>query len=180
MKRTLTSAAVAAALTLTGLSAHAGCVEPRGPAQQGAFHPLNPLLFPRPPAGAYIGRTSVAQRIVGTWHVTYTSEGTPFGEAFIQWHSDGTEWENIDFPVLGGNLCLGSWKTVDQTHVFRHHVAWVFTNGLPSGYFSEIETDEVALDGNSYRGANETKIYDVDGNLVADVTGTAAATRIAP
>jgi hypothetical protein len=41
--------------------------------------------------------------IVGTWHVSYTVEGSPFAQAFIQWHSDGTEWENINLPVLGGN-----------------------------------------------------------------------------
>ncbi len=34
------------------------------------------------------------------------------GRAFIQWHSDGTEWENINHPVLGGNICMGSWRAV--------------------------------------------------------------------
>jgi hypothetical protein len=43
------------------------------------------------------------------------------------------------------------------------------------GYFNETQTD-----GNSYNGTNETKVYDLSGNLQADVTGTAAATRILP
>ena len=40
---------------------------------------------------------SLRDRIVGTWLVTY--EGPVAGQAFIQWHSDGTEWENIDLPA---------------------------------------------------------------------------------
>jgi hypothetical protein len=48
------------------------------------------------------------------------------------------------------------------------------------GYFNETETDELSKDGNSYNGTNETRIYDLSGNLQADVTGTAAATRMLP
>jgi hypothetical protein len=95
---------------------------------------------------------------VGTWHVVYTTEGSTSGEAFIQWHSDGTEWENINYPVLGGNICMGSWKTVDRSHVFRNHFGWLYNNGLLAGYFNETETDEVAWDGNSYTGLNTTTL----------------------
>ena len=52
---------------------------------------------------------------------TLLALGAPAGEAFIQWHSDGTEWENINFPILGGNICMGSWKQSDANHVFRNH-----------------------------------------------------------
>ena len=34
-----------------------------------------------------------AKNIVGTWFVTYMAGGAPAGQAYIQWHSDGTEWE---------------------------------------------------------------------------------------
>lgn len=34
---------------------------------------------------------------------------SPAGEAFIH---GGTEWETIDFPILGGNICMGSWQRV--------------------------------------------------------------------
>lgn len=118
--------------------------------------------------------------IVGTWHVTYTTEGSAGGEAFIQWHNDGTEFENINFPILGGNICMGSWKPVDRTHVFRSHVGWLYTNGLLSGYFTETEADEVAQHSNSYSGINDTKIYDLDGNIEVELAGTAVATRISP
>jgi hypothetical protein len=118
--------------------------------------------------------------IVGTWHVSYTVEGSPFAEAFIQWHSDGTEWENINLSVLNGNICLGSWKPVDARHVSRNHIGWLYTGGALSGYFTETETDEVALDGLSYTGTNVQKIYDSSGTLQMQVTGTAKATRIMP
>src|ERR1043165_4637777 len=39
----------------------------------------------------HVGR--LLDRIVGTWHVTYG--GVLAGQAFIQWHSDGTEGAKI-------------------------------------------------------------------------------------
>jgi hypothetical protein len=119
---------------------------------------------------------SLLDRIVGTWHVTY---GGPLsGEAFIQWHSDGTEWENIHFPILGGTLCLGDWRVVDEDHVRRSHVGWLYSNGNPAGYFTQTETDEVARDGSWYRGTNYIRLYDANGALFAEGAGTAEATRI--
>jgi hypothetical protein len=178
IKYSSTGAAVVAALTLSGLPAHAGCVDPRSAAQQGLPHQSTPLAFKRPEAGNFSEKDGAGERVVGTWHVTYTAGGAPFGQALIQWHKDGTEWENIDFPVLGGNICMGSWKVVDVHHVSRYHIGWLYTNGIPSGYFTETETDEVSRDGNTYRGTNDSKIYDVDGNMVAEVPGTAVAVRI--
>ena len=69
-------------------------------------------------------------------------------------------------------------ETIDSSvdHVFRNHVGWLYDSGSLVGYFNETETDELSKDGNSY----ETGIYDLSGNLQADVTGTAAATRILP
>jgi hypothetical protein len=119
---------------------------------------------------------SVLDRIVGTWHVTYA--GPLAGEAFIQWHSDGTEWENIHFPILGGTICMGDWKAVDENHVRRSHVGWLYTDGNPSGYFTQTETDEVARDGSWYRGTNYIRLYGPDGVLFAEGAGTAEATRI--
>jgi hypothetical protein len=115
---------------------------------------------------------------VGTWLVTYT--GALAGQAFIQWHNDGTEWENIDYPILGGTICMGDWKATDENHVRRSHVGWTYANGIPSGHFIETETDEVSRDGRSYRGTNNAKFYDLEGNMVAEAGGTAVATRISP
>jgi hypothetical protein len=178
IKHAFTSAAVVAALSLTGLSAHASCADPRTLAQQGVSHQTAQVFLQRPAAGDHSDKERVGDRIVGTWQVTYT--GGLNGVAFIQWHSDGTEWENIDFPILSGTICMGDWKAIDERHVRRSHVAWLYTNGNPSGYFTETETDEVARDGKSYRGINNAKFFDLDGNMFAEVAGTAVATRISP
>jgi hypothetical protein len=49
-----------------------------------------------------------------------------------------------------------------------------------AGYFNETETDEVAPNGNSYHGTNETIGRDFAGDVLFDIKGTAVATRIAP
>jgi hypothetical protein len=51
---------------------------------------------------------------------------------------------------------------------------------MPSGYFNETETDEVAWDGNSYIGTNETTLYFLSGGPPIVSKGTAKAKRIAP
>jgi hypothetical protein len=176
MKYTLTSAAIVAALTLNGISAHASCADPRASAQQGVSHQIT-SLFSQGHVD-YSDKARAADRIVGTWLVTYT--GALAGEAFIQWHSDGTEWENIDYPILGGTICMGDWKALGDRHVRRSHVGWLYTNGNLSGYFTQTETDEVARNGSSYTGTNDFKFYDLEGNMVAEATGTAVAKRISP
>jgi hypothetical protein len=183
MNRTFLGGAVAAVLTLSGVAAHAGCADPRAAGRPGAQQASSALTMDK----ALDGRLFKGEKgenggrgIVGTWHVTYTAGGSPFGEAFIQWHSDGTEWENINFPVLGGNICVGSWKQVGRRQFSRNHIGWTFDNGTLSGYFTETETNEVAFDGNSYSGTNDSKIYDLKSNLLAEVQGTSAAKRIEP
>jgi hypothetical protein len=178
MKKILTGTALVAALSLAGLTAHASCADPRA-AQEGTIQEMAPLNLHQGPTTSRSDHDA-AQDIVGTWHVTYTSGGAYFAQAFIQWHRDGTEWENINRPTLGGNICMGSWKSLDRSHVFRNHYGWLFTNGVVTGYFNETETDVVAWDGNSYIGTNSTKIYDLSGNLQVEVPGTASATRIEP
>ena len=179
MKKILMGATAIGALTLA-LTAHAGCMGPGTASQQGASQQMPPLGLNLGLIDSHFEGKGVGERIVGTWHVSYTSGGVQYAQAFIQWHSDGTEWENISKPTLGGNICMGSWKTVDATHVFRNHFGWIFTNGIVSGYFNETETDAVAWDGNSYTGTNITKIYDLSGNFQEEVPGAAIATRIAP
>jgi hypothetical protein len=180
MKRTFTAAATVAAWALSGVSAHAGCADPRTVDRSGAFQAMPALTLQKSMSENNSNSENAGRNIVGTWHVTYTAGGSPFGEAFIQWHSDGTEWENINFPVLGGNICLGSWKQVGRRQFSRNHIGWLYDNGKLSGYFTETETNEVAFDGNSYSGLNDSKIYDLKNNLLAEVQGTAMATRIAP
>lgn len=165
-------------------TAGASCVEPSQQRQQTLLTLPRPVaVAPRLAEGGQPASVEdngihggLVDRIVGTWLVTY---GGPLaGQAFIQWHSDGTEWENIDFPILGGTLCMGDWRAVDENHVRRSHVGWLFTDGNPSGYFTQTETDEVARDGSWYRGTNHIKLYDLKGVQFAEGDGTAEATRI--
>jgi hypothetical protein len=177
MKTLLALTAGALTSAVCAFPAHASCTDPRNPSLAlGMPHVLAQVARE---AGDWKDHES-HRSIVGTWDVTYTAEGNPNGEAFIQWHSDGTEWENINFPVLSGNICMGSWKMLDATHVFRRHVGWLYDTGALVGYFHETETDELSKDGNSYTGNNETKLYDLNGNMFLDVKGTASATRISP
>ena len=179
MKNILIGAATLAALSL-GVSAHASCADPRMSGQGGAVEGIPALELHQGNPG-FFGFKGAGERIVGTWHVVYTPTGATAesGEAFIQWHSDGTEWENINYPVLGGNICMGSWKALDGTHVSRNHYGWLYNNGTLAGYFNETETDVVAWDGNSYSGTNETTLHFFSGPPMV-LTGTAKATRIAP
>ena len=174
--RSVYAAAVAASLTLMSVSAHASCADLMGSPSQGMANP---------PVNLHQAQDerrfdTADENIVGTWHVTYSSDGVEYAQAFIQWHADRTEWENINKPVLGGNICMGSWKAVDATHVYRNHYGWIFNNGVVSNYFNETETDEVSRDGNSYVGVNATKIYSLTGTLLLEIDGTAKAIRIAP
>jgi hypothetical protein len=178
MKSNLIATAVIAALTLPGLAARAACVDPKSASQQAAVPQMAPLNLNQE---ALPARSGAGEQIVGTWHVAYTTEGSASGQALIQWHSDGTEWENISFPVLGGNICMGSWKALDRWHVYRNHWGWLFNDGVVAGYFNETETDTLSWDGNSYTGTNDTKFYDLTtGAKTMELTGTASARRIAP
>jgi hypothetical protein len=173
MKRTLSLAALAAAMALASFSAHAGCADLRNIGS----HPR--ISLPQGLNANVVRHGDASENIVGTWLVTYTVEGNPFGQAYIQWHSDGTEWENINLPLSGGNICMGSWKATDSKHVARNHWGWLYTNGDLSGYFNETETDKVTRNG-TYSGTNEQKGYDLSGNLLFDVTGTSSAVLITP
>lgn len=136
---------------------------------------MRPVTY-RVPAGATAFHAGPAARnIVGTWLVTYAGGG----QAYIQWHGDGTEWENINFPIEGGTICMGSWKAIDVDHVSRNHFGWLYTSGALTGYFNETEVTEVKHDG-TYAGVTNTRIYDLDGNLLAEFGGTSSAVLIEP
>jgi hypothetical protein len=148
MKTTLIGIAATAALSLFGLPAHASCGNPSAGNKQDMQLPA----YPHQHFGDHEG-------IVGTWLVNYG----PVGLAFIQWHSDGTEWENITHPSIGGNICMGSWVATGPWTYFRNHFGWWFNSaGNIAGYFNETETDTLSKDGNSYTGTNVTIFYDME------------------
>jgi hypothetical protein len=117
--------------------------------------------------------------IVGLWHVIYTSDGQTLYESFDQWHSDGTELENPNLPPATGPLCVGVWKQVGRRTFRLHHLGWNFDiNGNSLGTFTLDETNTVEPHGRTYQGNFDPKFYDVNGNLIQEVTGTQTAARI--
>ena len=183
MKKMIMGAAALVGMTF-GLGAHASCADPGAasavvvPELKGG--PLSQLWVPKSEKLEADATADVSTRIVGTWIATYDSFGSYFATAFIQWHSDHTEWESISQPTLGGNICVGSWVALDASHVFRRHFGWLFHEGELSGYFIETETDEVASDGMSYKGTNETRIYNNLNELQITVPGTSVARKAVP
>jgi hypothetical protein len=176
MKTTLIAIAGIATLSLFAVSAQANCAYPSAGSQTHSQAPASHFRF------------AEHEGIVGTWLANYG----PVGEAYIQWHSDGTEWENINHPVLGGNICMGSWVATGPWTYFRNHVGWIFdSNGVIAGHFNETETDTLSRDGNSYTGTSITIFYDLSGAVVpapgapspaptGGYPGTASAVRISP
>ncbi len=118
--------------------------------------------------------------IVGLWHVNYTdSTGAPFLESFKMWHRDGNEFETANFPPPMGNFCLGVWKHTGRRTVQLNHVGWNFNpDGSSDGSFIQTETNTLSPDGNTYQGVFDFKLFDNNGNLVQEVTGTQIAKRI--
>ncbi len=177
-------AGIAAIVALGAASAHASCADPRTDAtgrpsvMLPARQPDSSIVLPDRQAGL-ADSPHAARNIVGTWLVTYTRGGVAGAQAYIQWHSDGTEWENANLPLAGGNICLGSWKVVDMKHVSRNHYGWLYTEGRLTGYFNETETTTVGLNG-TYTGVTDIRIYDLTGVQLAEFAGTSSAVRISP
>ena len=119
--------------------------------------------------------------IVGLWQTAYTqTNGDPFGQSFKQWHSDGTEFENVDHSAVVGNICFGVWKQIGNRTFRLHHMGWTFdTSGNPTGSFTIDETDVVAPNRMSYTGSFVFKTYKTDGTPNdGEITGTIVASRI--
>ncbi len=166
-----------AGLLLTTASARAACGSFSGVAlKSGAVLPM----LGQAEEGLSEGSASSAS-IVGLWHVVYTAGGEIFNESLDQWHSDGTEFENANVPVAGGNICFGVWKTVGPRTVKLHHVGWTYDAGtvaFANGTFTLNETNVVAKNGQSYSGEFTFTVYDLSGNQLKQVKGTMKATRI--
>jgi hypothetical protein len=116
--------------------------------------------------------------IVGLWHEYYVSDFNPPFETYTQWHRDGLE---IETPNFLNGVCMGTWKYIGNRTVQLFHVGWT-PGGIPpaptSVRFELTELNTVSTDGNSFNGTYDQKFFDVDGNLVAEDTGTLNATRL--
>ena len=194
--------AVAGVLFSTS-AAKAGCGMP----SKVALAPAAPFVNPQinaPFSPAYNGDSREdsheAADIVGLWHVVYTATYTtsgplpvpivppapafPFVQSFKTWHSDGTEFDNAFLPPAGGNICYGVWKDIGHRTVKVHHVGLMFaSDGSLANVFYEDEVDTVSVDGKTYEGTFDQRLYDPTdifgtGPVVQEFKGTTAATRI--
>jgi len=163
-------AMAALALLFTAGTTKAGCGEPN---KAGAGPKLSWLEH-------QIGDPNQPATIVGLWHVKYTAaDGSAFLESFKTWHGDGTEFENAFLPPTGGNICFGVWKPVSHLTVKLHHIGLIFNpEGAIAATFTQDELNIVAADGRTYKGTFDFKVFDPSGNLLQEVKGTLAATRV--
>jgi hypothetical protein len=120
------------------------------------------------------------QSIVGMWSVHYVSnQGFPDASAFIQWHSDGLEFESAN--LAPGVLCQGTYKQARNGSYHDYHIAWTFdSTGTVNGYWDEIMITTVSGDGKSYSGTYTRDFFDLNGNLLFEDDGTMIATRLTP
>lgn len=138
--------------------------------------------------------------IVGLWHVVYTATYTtsgplpipivppaspfPIVQSYKTWHGDGTEFENAFLPPIGGNVCFGTWKQLDNGSVKLHHIGLMFApDGSVANVFTVDEINRVSHDGKTYEGTFDQKLYDPTdifgtGLVVQEIKGTTAAKRI--
>ena len=178
LKLVVLGATALVGMALTSTNAFANCGLTAG--AKGAVIRLPVLTGDNQIADA-VPREGANTSIVGLWHIVYTqANGDPFGQSFKEWHSDGTEFENVDHSAIVGNICFGVWKQLGNRTVRLHHTGWTFdTGGNPTGTFTIDEIEVVAPNGMSYTGSFTFKTYDVNGNFTGvEVTGTIAARRI--
>jgi hypothetical protein len=160
------AAAAAMVLLVSASGVKAGCGEP--------FKAKSPVL-------SWIhegkGESNGAATIVGLWHLKYTAaDGSALNETFKMWHADGTEWENALLPPSGQNFCYGVWKEISHLTVKLHHLGFMYS---PDGTLQASFTiDTVAQNNKTYSGTFDFKVFDLSGNLLQEVKGSTAATRI--
>jgi hypothetical protein len=133
--------------------------------------------------------------IVGMWQVKFIAQGntgsmappdgTPIDNAFVQWHSDGTEIMNSGRPAQDGNFCMGVWKrTGKSSYKLNHFALGNDTTNAPSGIGNPAGPTQIrenivlSRDGNSYTGSFTLDAYDMSGHNVAHIIGNVSATRI--
>ena|SRR5215510_3096969 len=165
------TAAITTLLLAHAPGARAGCAEPN----KAGSGPVLSWMH-----GQGKGNPNEPTTIVGLWHLKYTAaDGSAFLESFKTWHGDGTEFENAFLPPSGNNICYGVWKQVDHLTYKLHHVGIMFKpDGTLGGTFTMDEVNTVAIDNQTYKGTFGFKLFDVGGNLLVEVKGTTAGTRI--
>ena len=134
------------------------------------------------------GESEHSTGIVGLWDVKFVSVGTPgipdgtvIDQAYVVWHSDGTEIMNSARPAISSNFCLGVWKQIGRRTFKLNHFAkaWDMVTGTtyvgPANIKEQVVLDR---DENSYHGTFTLDQFDTNGNVLAHITGTLTGARI--
>jgi len=129
--------------------------------------------------------------IVGLWHVLFTTTSNDVGippgavvdNAYVTWHSDGTELMNSSRPPMTGSFCMGVWTQV-QPRLYRlKHIAltWNETGTVFVGPVLVHAEVTLSPKDDAYDGTFSFDQYAADGTTrLAHIEGTLAATRITP
>jgi hypothetical protein len=84
------------------------------------------------------------------WRVHYYEGEQEVFQSFDQWHQNGLEFEVSNFFGLS---CQGTWIHKGPGTVQLFHTGWNFdANGQLTGYFNEVQTVTVSVDGQAYDG----------------------------
>jgi hypothetical protein len=71
------------------------------------------------------------------------------------------------------------WKEISHLTVKLHHLGFMYSpDGTLQASFTIDEIDTVAQNNKTYSGTFDFKVFDLSGNLLQEVQGTTAATRI--
>jgi hypothetical protein len=117
--------------------------------------------------------------IVGVWQVAYSVSGTVILHTIDTWSGDGNEFLIADKSPIVGNVCAGVWQSTGRRGVALHHIGWTFdTTGAPTGTLVDDEVLTLGHKATTYSGTFDEKFYDANGNLVKEVSGDTAATRV--
>jgi len=128
------------------------------------------------------------------WHVIFTAEGNtgpnlppdgaPVDNAFVVWHSDGTEIMNSDRNPATQSFCLGVWKRVSFLRYKLNHfaISWDPTvdPNNPQGPANIREYVVLSPDARTFKGTFVIQQFDESGNTLVEIEGLMSATRITP
>jgi hypothetical protein len=119
--------------------------------------------------------------IAGLWQLSFLSGGQVADVAFDAWHSDGTEILNDFTNPINGNVCLGAWEQTGSLTYKLKHPSWYFdASGNLLGTEVIHETVRLTEDGSHFSGTFLIDVYDTQGSLLQQFSGTLKASRITP
>ncbi len=162
----------------------------------------NPLLKARVAPQSWEGPAGVVPQLllasehrpslVGLWHVLFIAEGntapglppdgTQVDSTLTEVHPDATEITLDSRPPASGDVCLGTWKEVEDRHYRINHFGIAFdpaTNpNTPLGYAHIPQDIILSRDGKTFTGKFVIDQYDATGNLLLEIKGDLVGTRI--